>query len=82
MDRIFPKIEQGQFAVARADSNTGHILTVNNKISLSPEDEVIEIFQNIEEAYRYIQDLKLSQTSIEFLIYNWKHEFVEFIKAG
>lgn len=82
MDRIFPKLEQGQFAVALADSNTGHILTVNSKISLSREDEVFKLFQNIDEAHKYIYDLKESQASIEFLIYNWKNEVVEFIKAG
>ncbi len=76
-----PNIEKNQFALLMADSKTGIILNIEKEVHRNDLDnEAFLIFQNKEDISDFIDKTIKTNKEIEFMIYNYKHELVDFIK--
>lgn len=79
----FPILKEHEFAVLMANGETGIILDLNfniyqNNIEIQ---NVYSIFENIQKAKKFVENISAVHQKIEFIIYNSKQEVVEFIKA-
>lgn len=77
----FPKIKKHQFALLMAEKKTGIILNKNFKRHRNDQDiEAYIIFENKNEVYKYVENIIKSDDSIEFMIYNFKDNMIDFIQ--
>lgn len=79
----FLSLKDYEFVVLMANAETGIILdkNLNTHLSISENQDVYSIFENIQKAKEFINEVSESNDKIEFIIYNSKQEVVEFIKA-
>lgn len=72
----FPKLRNGQFALLRADRNTGHVLDIDFKLKVDEGQKVYSIFDSLDEAISFGKQLTVLNTQIEFVIYSRTQEAV------
>jgi hypothetical protein len=74
----FPKINNNQFAVLICQSNTGHILDENlNRYKETKSSNIYFIFDNLENAYQFIEARK--RANVDFEIFDNNRKSVEII---
>ena len=75
---VFPKINQTQVALLRANCLTGHILDSNyvKWQSNRKDKEVYSVFDSLDEAIDYIDMQKQSYPNAEYLIYDHEQKLI------
>ncbi len=64
----FPALQNDQVALARAQKATGIIIDEACNIDISELNKVFTIFEGIQEAIDYIENIKSIRKDIEFII--------------
>ncbi|HTJ11259.1 MAG TPA: hypothetical protein VL547_04520 [Dinghuibacter sp.] len=72
-----PKLLPNQFAALMADGATGHVLSTDGEVNRSDVKDVYLIFEDIEKARRFVEDLNKRDDTIEVVIYDSRYELVE-----
>jgi hypothetical protein len=74
----FPKINNNQYALLICRSNTGHILDENlNRYKETESNNIYFIFDNLENAYQFIEARK--RANVDFEIFDTNRKSIEII---
>ena len=72
-----PSIQEGKVLVYQAETATGHILNDDGSIYLNEGDNYYTVFDNIEDARKYIEEYLSKDNSVEFVINDHNDKFIE-----
>ena len=75
----FPILNENQFALLRAEFNTGHVLDENLQLALHDGQIVYTVFDNINDALAVAESIVKNGT-IECIIYSKDRELIKYIK--
>ena len=64
-----PILSDNQVAILRAELKTGHVCDINFILATAEDQRVYSIFQNVNAAIQYINEIKASKKGLEFVIY-------------
>lgn len=76
MAREFPKLEDGQVTVLRAERATGIVLDEQFKRAISDEQKIFTIFENVSKAIEYSECAGKERLDIELIIYNGQENII------
>lgn len=76
MVREFPKLEDEQVAVMRAERETGIVLDEQFKRAVSDEQKIFTIFENVSKAIEYSECVGKERSDIELIIYNGQENII------
>jgi hypothetical protein len=76
-----PKLLANQFAALMADGAAGHVLSTDGQVNRNDGKDVYQIFENIEGARQFVEDLNRRDDTIEVVIYDFRYELVEYHHA-
>lgn len=77
-----PQLYANQYAVLMADGETGHILNLDETVHLGDVNKLYVVFDDIESARLFIKRKQGLNRTLEFIVYDANHEFVELWKAS
>ncbi len=78
----FPKLEQNQVALLRADVNTGIVLDDNYAIATKDTQKVYSIFDSVDDSINYIKSVFNIRDDIEFVIYDFNNQVIQDISIN
>lgn len=78
----FPKLEQYQVALLRADVNTGIVLDDNYEVATKDIQKVYSIFDSVDDGINYIKLVFNIRDDIEFVIYDFNNEVIQCISIN
>jgi hypothetical protein len=78
----FPKLEQNQVALLRADVNTGIVLDDNYAVATKDIQNVYSIYDSMDDSIKYIKSVFNIRDDIEFVIYDFNNEVIQCISIN
>jgi len=76
----YPKLREGQFALAVAKSDTGHVLNLEGSVSNSDQDMIYHVFSSLDVVYDFIRSRIIEDDTLEFCIYDKDQEIVRYFQ--
>ena len=74
----FPKIEEGQVALVRADPMTGHVLDDSFSLYLNDSNQnIYTVFEILQAAKEYANEFLNRTNEFEFAIYDYQNNCIE-----
>jgi hypothetical protein len=81
INKLMPHLETGEYAVLMCKGLTGQVLKIDRQVSTDETDEIFVVFRTLPDAYSYIEKINSLDSTIEFCIYDEKHQLEKYIKA-
>jgi hypothetical protein len=75
----FPILTDTQVALMKVDGSTGQVLTVDNDVVMNIGRNVYQVFDTIDQAYKYIEEMPPVTERMEFSIYGKDEQLIEVI---
>lgn len=79
MIESFPELKEGQFALSRADVNTGIVLDESLKFATTPDQKIYTIYGSLSEALNAARLIITNNTNTECYIHKRGNSLVHFI---
>ena len=77
----FPKINIGQVVLLRCTVLHGHVLDESFKLAISSTQKVFTVFDNLQDAINYANEILKKTTEYEFNIYNERNIHINRLSA-
>jgi len=77
----WPEIDETHFAVLMAEGATGIVLTAAGKRHLGDDQDVYVVFDDLQSASLYISNKQKENETVEFSVFDDKHELVVYKPA-
>jgi len=75
----FPKLDNEQVALLRAEVNTGIVLNVHFERAINQNSPVYSIFNSLNEAIDYSRAIIIDRNDIEFCVYDKEKEILYYL---
>lgn len=75
----FPNLKEGQFAIIRADFNTGTVLDEEFNYAIKDSQKVYNIVDGLSNAISRAKTMIIERGSVECIIYDHSHNLASYI---
>ena len=75
----FPKLNESEVALSRAEANTGIVLDEQFKYALSPAQKIYTVLNNVDDALKLANEILINKAGIEIYIHDKEEKLLHLL---